>query len=424
MITKYTKESRMSDLICILNDAARRYYSPRTDEDILISDAQYDKYLSELIFLENETGIKLEGSPTMKVGFMEPEEEKIKHFKPILSLKDTKDIDVLLHFLGERDGLLSWKLDGISIVLYYAFGNLQRAVTRGNGNMGKDITTNVMMMRHVPLTIPIKNNVIIRGEGCLSLKEFDQLKKTKEGEKYSNTRSMASGLINGNKTHNILLKYLNFISHTVVLLEGEGHNFRTRAEQFKYLKQLGFKVVEHRPVRNFELKIEIERFTREVEAFDYPVDGLVLCLDDIEYGESLGTTAKFPKHSMAFKWPDEVALTTVTGMKWSVSQTGLITPVVIFKPVQLEGTEVKQANLHNVKIFRDLGIGIGDTLKIFKANKIIPEVEENLTRSNTEEPPDKCPVCNSPTVMVESTTTIKLYCYCCSETKKIYGNPV
>lgn len=423
MITEPTKEGRMADLISILNDSCQKYYSPRTDEDILISDAQYDRYLSELIFLENETGIRLQGSPTMKVGFMEPEENKVKHFTPILSLKDTKNIDELLHFLGEREALLSWKLDGISIVLYYAFGTLQRAVTRGDGSYGKDITKNVMMMRHVPLTIPIKNNVIVRGEGCLSLNEFDQLKKTKEGEKYSNTRSMASGLINSSKTHNILLKHLNFICHTVVLIDGEGRNITTRYEQFRYLKKLGFKMVECVNVMNFELKIEIDKFTRRVEEFDYPVDGLVLTLNDIEYGDSLGTTAKFPKHSMAFKWPDEIALTRVTGMKWSVSQTGLITPVVLFEPVYLEGTEVKQANLHTMKIFQDLMIGIGDALKVFKANKIIPEVEENLTRSGTEKHPEKCPKCGWQTIPVESGTTTKLYCYECG-TKQRYGNPV
>lgn len=413
MITEFTKEARMADLIDILNDACHKYYTPRDDEDIAISDAQYDRYLSELIHLEAETGIKLAGSPTMKVGFTEPEEDKIKHYAPILSLKDTKSIDEMLHFLGEREAILSWKLDGVSIVLYYSFGTLQQAVSRGDGQYGKDITKNVMLMRSVPMDISIKNNVIIRGEGCLSLKDFDQLKKTREGERYSNTRSMASGLINGTKTTNVLLRHMSFIAHSVVLLEGHGRSFTTRYKQLGYLKTLGFRVVPHVKVLNFELKAEIERYTNDIENFEFPVDGLVLTLNDIGYGDSLGATAKFPKHSMAFKWPDETALTTVTGMKWSVSQTGLITPVVLFRPVTLEGTEVKQANLHTLKIFEELGIGIGDTLRIFKANKIIPEVDENLTRSNTEETPKHCPVCGSPTTILVSDKTRKLYCYPC-----------
>lgn len=413
MITEFTKEARMIDLINILNDACQKYYAPRNDEETGISDAQYDRYLSELIHLEAETGIKLAGSPTMKVGFTEPEENKIKHYAPILSLKDTKSVDEILHFLGENEAILSWKLDGISIVLYYSFGTLQQAVSRGDGQYGKDITKNVMLMKNVPTTIPIKNNVILRGEGCLSLKEFDQLKKTKEGEKYSNTRSMASGLINSSKTHNVLLRHLSFIAHSVILLEGHGRAFATRYMQFGYLKNLGFRVVPHVKVLNFELKAEIERFTKEIENFEFPVDGLVLTLNGIKYGDSLGTTAKFPKHSMAFKWPDETVLTTVTGMKWSVSQTGLITPVVVFKPVTLEGTEVKQANLHTLKIFEEFGIGIGDTLRIFKANKIIPEVDENLTRSCTEEVPKHCPVCGSLTAILINDKTRKLYCYPC-----------
>lgn len=413
MITEFTKEARMADLIDILNDASSKYYTPNEDDEPTISDAQYDRYLSELIHLEAETGIKLKGSPTMKVGFTEPEEGKIKHYAPILSLKDTKSVDELLHFLGEKEAILSWKLDGVSIVLYYSFGTLQQAVSRGDGHYGKDITKNVMLMRNVPMTIPIKNNVIVRGEGCMSIKDFEQIKKTREGEKYSNPRNMASGLVNATRTTNVLLRHLSFIAHSVILLEGKGRDISLRHKQLGYLKTLGFRVVPYTKVLNFELKAEIDRYTREVEDFEFPVDGLVLTLNDIQYGDSLGATAKFPKHSMAFKWPDETALTTVTGMKWSVSQTGLITPVVLFKPVALEGTEVKQANLHTLKIFEELGIGIGDTIEIFKANKIIPEVKENLTRSGTEEIPRICPICNSPTHILVTDKTRKLYCYPC-----------
>jgi DNA ligase (NAD+) len=206
---------------------------------------------------------------------------------------------------------------------------------------------------------------------------------------------------------------MSFVAHSVILLEGHGRDIPTRYKQFGYLKNLGFKVVPHTKVLNFELNTEIEKYTRNVDNFEFPVDGLVLSLNDISHGDSLGSTAKYPKHSMAFKWPDEIAIATVTGMKWSVSGTGLITPVVIFEPVMLEGTEVRQANLHTLKIFEDLAIGIGDTIEVFKANKIIPEVRENLTRSKTEVPPEKCPVCGSDTIVVTGDRTCKLYCYHC-----------
>ena len=413
MITEFTKEARMADLIDILNDAARKYYTPINDEESPISDAQYDRYLSELIHLEAETGIRLKGSPTMKVGFTESEEGKIKHYSPILSLKDTKSIDELLRFLGEKEGILSWKLDGISIVLYYSFGTLQQAVSRGDGHYGKDISKNVILMKNVPMTIPIKNNVIIRGDGCMSITDFEKIKKTKEGEKYSNPRNMVSGLVNTTRTTNVLLRHMSFIAHSVILLEGHGRDIATRYKQLGHLKSLGFKVVPHTKVLNFELVAEVDKYTKDVDDFEFPVDGLVLTLNDIRYGESLGATAKFPKHSMAFKWPDISVTTTVTGMKWSVSTTGLITPVVIFEPVWLEGTEVKQANLHSLKIFEELNVGIGDTIEIFKANKIIPQVKENLTRSGTEEIPRICPVCGSSTYIVVTNKTRKLYCYPC-----------
>lgn len=413
MITELTKEARMFELIDILNDAARKYYNPMEGEESLMSDAQYDQYLSELLYLETETGLKLKGSPTIKVGFAEQEEGKIKHYSPILSLRDTKSIDELLRFLGEKEGLLSWKLDGISIVLYYSFGILQQAVSRGDGYYGKDILKNVSLLKNVPITLPTKNNIIIRGEGCISITDFDLLKKIKEGEKYSNPRNMVSGLINTTKTTPVLLKYINFIAHSVILLEVPEQEFLSRYKQLEYLKTIGFEVVPHIKVFNYQLINEIEWFTENIENFIFPVDGLVLTLNDIRYGESLGGTAKFPKHSIALKWADISAITTVTGMKWSVSETGLITPVVIFKPVWLEGTEVKQASLHNLKIFEDLNIGIGDTIEVFKANKIIPQVKENLTRSGTEKYPQLCPICGSPTHIVVTYKTRKLYCYLC-----------
>jgi DNA ligase (NAD+) len=407
---------RMKELVDELNESSRKYYSGgEEDDEPPMTDACYDRKLSELMFLEQETGVKLPNTPTIRVGFEEAVEGKVKHYSPVLSLKDTKSIDDLLHFLGENEGILSWKLDGISIVLYYANGNLVRALSRGDGLWGKDITKNVMLMRNVPKTISTKSNLIIRGEGCLSLREFEQIKRTKEGEGYRNPRNLAAGLINGTRTTNTLLRHMSFIAHSVILMEGIGGNIKTLCEQFLYLQTLGFRVVPHHKVQNYTLKRIIEDCSESVKYFEYPTDGLVLALDDLEYGKSLGTTAKYPKHSMAFKWPDVMVLTHVIGMKWSVSQTGLITPVALLEPVELEGTTVKQANLHTLKGFFDLGIGVGDTVRVYKANKIIPEIDENLTRSGTEAYPLSCPKCGGGTKVIASEKTIKLYCTSCQK---------
>jgi len=397
-----------------LNDARKNYYSD-TDEEPTLSDLEYDKLFTELMALELLTGEQLPDSPLRSVGFTPQYGYKMAHKKPILSLKDTKSIDELLHFLGENEGMLSWKLDGIGIVLHYRNGQLVNALTRGDGAIGKVIFENAKSMRNVPQEVPIKGELIIRGEGCLSLKDFDRIKKTKQGEKFRNPRNLAAGIINTTKAPSVLLRYMSFIAHSIIFSDGEAAEIPTRTAQLAYLSFFGFRVVPNSKVLNFELKREIERYTKEVDTFEFPVDGLVLALDNIAYGESLGSTARFPKHSMAFKWPDEHRLTTVQGMKWSVSQTGLITPVVIFEPVELEGTTVRQANLHNLKFFEDLGVGIGDTIQIYKANKIIPEVEENLTRSKTEEYPSRCPVCGNPTTVVENERTRKLYCYSCAK---------
>jgi len=409
--------------VTILNEACQAYYSGQ--EESPMTDAQYDRYLEELKILEAEAGYRLAESPTIRVGYEEME-DKIKHYIPILSLKDTKNVEELLYFLGEKEGILSWKLDGVSIVLYYQNGKLDRAVSRGNGMIGKDITRNVRMMRNIPDMIETKNTVIIRGEGCIALSDFETLKQTTEGEKYRNPRNLASGLINSQGTRDSLLGYMTFIAHSVMFIDGIAKNVSTKSELFVYLERLGFMVVPHVKVVNYTLKHEIDKFTNEVEGFDYPVDGLVLTLDDLLIGKSLGSTAKFPRDSMAFKWPDISVFTKVRGMKWSVSPTGLITPVLLVTPVEIEGTTVKQASLHSLRIFEDMAIGIGDTVEIFKANKIIPEVKENLTRSATEPHPEVCPVCGNQTVVMHGIKTRKLYCIQCAgdklpkEVKEVY----
>lgn len=408
------KTKRMVYLASFLSDACKAYYSD-TDEEPIISDKEYDKLIAELSELEKEAGDSLPWSPTKHVGFAPQTSDKMAHKLPVLSLKDTKSIDDLLHFLGENEGMLSWKLDGLSIVLYYLDGKLVNALTRGDGAIGKVIFENAKQMHNVPSEIPVKGELVVRGEGCLALKDFELIKKTKQGERFSNPRNLAAGIINTTKAPSTLLHYMTFIAHSILFSDGDAKELTTRTAQLAYLSFFGFRVVPNSKVLNFELIREIERYTKEVSGFPYPVDGLVLALDNIAYGESLGSTAKFPRHSLAFKWPDEHKFSKVTGMKWSVSQTGLITPVVIFEPIELEGTIVKQANLHTLKFFEDLGIGRGDLLKIYKANKIIPEVEENMTRSKTEEYPRVCPVCGGPTHVVETERTRKLYCDSCGK---------
>lgn len=412
MITNPSVEERMRNLIDILNNARHKYYAGE-DEETALTDKQYNAYLYELGVLEKATGIKLPGSPTELVGFDEPE-AKVAHYEPVLSLKDTKDIDELLRFLNGEDGVLSWKLDGISIILHYENGELVLALSRGNGHLGKDITKNVMMINNVPKDLPVKGKLIIRGEGVLSLKDFDLLKQSEEGEHYKNPRNLAAGLINRTKTTSLLLKSLMFIPYSIILHEELGGRIRTRHKDLEFLEELGFIVVPYSLVRNYDLKEEIDKYTRDVENFDYPVDGLVLAIDNVKLGEKRGTTSKWPKHSMAFKWPDTSVLTRVTGIEWSVKkETGYITPILIVEPVELEGTTVKRANLHNVKVFKDLALGTGDTVSIYKANKIIPVVEENLTRSGTLTYPIFCPACGKPTYLTATDKTEKLYCWHC-----------
>jgi len=405
-----TIDERMQKLVSFLNDAAKAYYSGSTESSL--TDKQYDLYLEELRNLEEAAGYHLENSPTNRIGF-EESGDKIKHPFPILSLKDTKNVADLLYFLGEEEGLLSWKLDGVSIVLYYREGMLNHAVSRGDGVYGRDITENVLLMSAVPQTISLQNDLIVRGEGCMGIDDFEALKQTPEGERYRNPRNLAAGLINSNSAKPVIIGRLTFVAHSVMMINGYGRNLKTKDEQLRYLEDLGFDVVPYVKVANYFLQQEIERFTSDLPTYEYPVDGLVLTMNNIDHGASLGKTLRYPRDTMAFKWPDISKLTKVTGMKWSVSPTGLITPVVIVEPTELEGTTVRQANLHTLKCFEDLQIGIGDTLEIYKANKIIPEVKENLTRSWTETYPQFCPVCGHETEVVASNKTRKLYCTRC-----------
>lgn len=407
MTNTESKIKRIKELIFELNDASKNYYEDIQDP---IPDILYDKKFIELVRLENETGTIFPDSPSNKVGSTPTNTTFYPHYKPVLSLKDTKSVDEMLYFLAEHEGVLSWKLDGISIILQYMDGVLINALTRGDGKIGKVIFKNVLNIPTIPKQLTSKVDLIVRGEGCVSLKEFDTIKKSKSGERYSNPRNLVAGIMHTNNATKDILRRVHFIAHSLIEVTGKAKSLKKRSEQLLYLKNLGFEVVDHTKVLNFQLIHEIEKYTKKVDTYSYPVDGLVLTLDDIEYGESLGSTLRFPRHSLAFKWPDISTITKVKGMKWSVSKTGLITPVVIFEPVELEGTTVQQANLHNLKMFEKLKIGKDDILKVYKANKVIPEVEENLSRTGTEEPPIFCPICNAKTEIVENERTKKLYC--------------
>ena len=407
-------ESRMRILINMLKDASEAYYTGKYESPL--SDLQYDAYFAELVELEVTAGYRLPDSPTMRVGYSE-DDDKIKHYAPILSLKHTKSLDDLLYFLGEEEGLLSWKIDGISIVLYYDNGQLNKAVTRGDGMVGKDITKNALAMSNVLKKIDSKGTVIIRGEGCISYSEFNKLRDSKPDNKiYKNPRNLAAGLLNTREPSS-LLRYLSFIAHSAILLDIPENNIKydIKEDILSYLDLLGFHVVPYVKVYNYTLKHELDGFTNYAERFDYPVDGLVLTMNDIGYGRSLGSTSRYPRDTMAFKWEDICVKTKVRSVKWSVSRNGLITPIVSFDPVELDGTTVRQANLHSLKIFENLQLGRGDIIEVYKANKIVPEVKENYTRSDMETYPKYCPICDHPTGVVESLKTRKLICPECAK---------
>ena len=406
------KKARMRELITTLNQATK-FYEMGAEK---MPDKKWDKLFAELMVLEMETGIQLPNSPTANVG-VSNESYLFNHQYPILSLKSTKNEEDLINFLKDKEGVLSWKLDGISVILYYEKGHLVNAATRGDGLYGKDIFEKAKMLQGVPKRLNQKIDCIIRGEAVCRLDTFEQIRNTKQGERYSNPRSLVAGLLNPtSKVHNTLLKHIWFIAHTPIELDVEEvGRAKTLMDSLRYLQDLGFviDVLDAATVEQSSIKFAIAVTNSIVDGCPFPVDGLVLSYNDLDYGASLGVTNHHPKHSIAFKWPDVSKTSIVTGMKWSVSRTGLITPVVQFEPIELEGTMVSQANLHSLKIFEDLMIGKGDIIEVYKANKIIPEVKENLTRSGKEKHPKKCPECDNKTHVHKTDKTRKLYCYRC-----------
>ena len=401
------KLNRMKELIEILNNASRLYYQYSTP---IMTDFEYDKLYDELEKLEKETNTILSNSPTQNV---EPEAidslVKVEHPVPMLSLSKTKSISELASFLGNQEGLLSWKLDGLTIVLTYKDGKLSSGVTRGNGIIGEVVTENVKKFKNIPLTIPYKGTLVVRGEAVIKYSDFNKMNEELDDDssQYKNPRNLCSGSVRQLDSKVTAKRNVNCI--IFALIESE-KKFKLKSEEFEWLKSLGFDVVEYHKVTSNNLEEQVLYFKNKINEYDIPSDGLVLLYNDIEYGKQLGTTAKYPKNAIAFKWQDETAETKLIDVDWLVSRTGLINPVAVFEPVELEGTIVSRASLHNVSILQGLSLGIGDTILVYKANMIIPQIADNLTQSNSLAIPNKCPVCNHEARIISSNDVKYLYC--------------
>jgi len=401
---------RIKELCQKLNKASEAYYAK--DEEIM-SNFEYDSLYDELVKLEKETGIVLSDSPTVKVGY-EPVSflPKFTHPSPMLSLSKTKDREELLSWLGDKEGLLSWKLDGLTVVLTYDNGTLSSAVTRGNGEVGEVITPNAKNFKNLPIGITYKEHMVIRGEAVISYSDFDKINESIENidDRYKNPRNLCSGSVRQLDPNITAKRNVRFYAFSLVEARNIDFN-NSRSSQMEFLSSLGFECVTEKKVNKDNLSETVKWYEKEIKTYDIPSDGLVLMFDDIAYGESLGTTAKAPKNAIAFKWQDEQAKTVLRKIEWSPSRTGLINPVAVFDTVDLEGTKVSRASVHNISVMRSLKLGIGDTISVYKANMIIPQISSNLTQSNNVEIPKECPICNSPLTVDESSDkTLVLIC--------------
>ena len=400
---------RIQYLVSQLNEASKSYY--QFDKEIM-SNFEYDALYDELLELEKETGIVLANSPTQKVGYeIVSELEKETHESPMLSLDKTKDREVLKEWLKDKEGLLSWKLDGLTVVLTYQDGRLVKAVTRGNGEIGEVITNNAKTFVNVPLQIPFQGELVLRGEAVISYSEFEKINDSisDADAKYKNPRNLCSGSVRQLNSEITAKRNVRFYAFSLVQAKGAELSNEMQ-ERFLWLSSLGFDVVEFKKVTSDNVLEEIQYFADKIESYDIPSDGLVLTYNDIAYGISLGRTAKFPRNAMAFKWADEIASTHLLEIDWSPSRTGLINPVAVFEPVELEGTTVSRASLHNVSILEELELGIGDEITVYKANMIIPQVSENKTRSKGDLIIKKCPACGGETQVKEENGVRLLYC--------------
>ena len=403
------KRQRMEELVELLNRAGRAYYQESRE---IMSNYEYDALYDELTQLEKELQVTLAGSPTIHVGYeVVSELPKERHESPMLSLDKTKDVEELRAFAGDQNVVMSWKMDGLTIVLTYQGGDLTKAVTRGNGEVGEVITGNARVFKNVPLRIPYQGELILRGEAVIGYKDFERINEEipDADARYKNPRNLCSGSVRQLNSEVTARRNVRFYAFSLV--RAEGVDFRnSRAYQLDWLKDQGFEVVEHYVVAPADIEAEVIKFSEKIAQNDFPSDGLVLIYDDIRYGESLGRTAKFPRDSYAFKWADETRETTLQGIEWSPSRTGLINPVAIFDPVELEGTTVSRASVHNISIMEELKLGVGDRIEVYKANMIIPQIARNLTCSGVRDIPRVCPVCGGETEIRQEGSAKMLYC--------------
>ena len=403
------KSERIKDLVELLNKANKAYYQEANE---IMTNFEYDKLYDELVGLEKETGMVLSNSPTVNVGYQVVSQlPKEQHNSPMLSLDKTKEVGALADFAGDRKCLLSWKMDGLTVVLTYENGELVKAVTRGNGLVGEVITNNAKTFKNIPISIPYKGRLTLRGEAIIKYSDFEQINREIEDadSKYKNPRNLCSGSVRQLNSQVTAERNVNFVAFA--LINADDVDFGNSIEQqYKWMESQGFQVVEYRVVTRNSMEDAVKYFAEKIQTYDYPSDGLVLMFDDIEYGLSLGTTAKFPRNGIAFKWEDEQAETTLKYIEWSPSRTGLINPVAVFEPVKLEGTTVSRASVHNISIMEELELGSGDRIKVYKANMIIPQISENLTKSGIDDLPKECPVCGHATEVKAENGIKTLYC--------------
>lgn len=404
-----SKNERMKELVSLLNKASRAYYQEAQE---IMSNYEYDRLYDELKDLEDELGITLSNSPTVNVGYeVVSELPKERHESPMLSLDKTKEVEELKNFVGDQKVLISWKMDGLTVVLTYRDGKLYKAVTRGNGEVGEVITNNAKVFKNVPVQIAYQGELILRGEAVIGYKDFEKINQEIEDvdARYKNPRNLCSGSVR--QLNNQITAKRNVMFYAFTLVQADGVDFQnSRACQMEWLKSQGFTTVEYYMVTRDTVEDEVAKFSSKISENDFPSDGLVLTYDDIAYGRSLGRTAKFPRDSFAFKWQDEIRETVLREIEWSPSRTGLINPVAIFDPVELEGTTVSRASVHNISIMEELELGIGDRIEVYKANMIIPQIAENLTRSGVKDIPCKCPVCQGETKIRQVGNAKALYC--------------
>ena len=405
-------QTRIKELVEILNKASKAYYQEAKE---IMTNFEYDKLYDELLELEEKTGIILSNSPTQNVGYeVVSELPKEKHSSLMLSLDKTKEVDALIEFIKDKTGFLSWKLDGLTIVLTYDDGKLVKAVTRGNGEVGEVVTSNAKVFANVPLNIPYKKELVIRGEAIIKYSDFEKINSQIEDDdsKYKNPRNLCSGSVRQLNSEITAKRNVNFMAFSFISADVDNVNIDldSKNSRMNWLKELGFDVVESKEVNKDNMRETVEWFANEINKSDFPSDGLVLTFDSISYSESLGKTAKFPRDSIAFKWKDEQAKTVLKYIEWGTSRTGLINPVAVFEPVELEGTQVSRASVHNLSIVEELELGIGDEIMVYKANMIIPQISENLTRSGNVTIPEKCNICGKPVEIKNENGVKTLHC--------------